>query len=250
MFPGDPVAIVQRYQYMFGDSLLVAPVVTPGQTQQNVYLPAGEQWIDVSSVVAYDGQTDGRFRISYSNIIQGGQSLSVSALLQTTPMFVRAGSIIPSIDPSVYTLNHATGGIISIFDRADLLHLWVWPDQQLSAAGSTWEPAKFNLVPCSGSQAVQGVNITDMGHSQATSSCFSANDPLSRTLFVQIISANEPSVSLLPSHTPVPQISTWQELVIIEPRPTTSAWAYDGMLRTVWLRLMPADVSAGVQLQW
>ncbi len=43
-FPGDPLAWRAEHQYMFGPSLLVAPMITPDQ-RRDVYLPAGE-WVD------------------------------------------------------------------------------------------------------------------------------------------------------------------------------------------------------------
>ena len=35
---------------MFGESLLVAPVVTKDAREWSVYLPAGETWLDVGSI--------------------------------------------------------------------------------------------------------------------------------------------------------------------------------------------------------
>ena len=38
-YPEDPKAFDQSYQYMFGDDLLVAPVLQPGVENWTVYLP-------------------------------------------------------------------------------------------------------------------------------------------------------------------------------------------------------------------
>lgn len=45
-FPGDRAGYGVRDQYMLGDALLVAPVVTEGATSRQVHLPPGE-WVDV-----------------------------------------------------------------------------------------------------------------------------------------------------------------------------------------------------------
>jgi alpha-glucosidase len=45
-FPGDRAGYGVRDQYMLGDALLVAPVVTEGATSRGVHLPPGE-WVDV-----------------------------------------------------------------------------------------------------------------------------------------------------------------------------------------------------------
>ena len=38
-YPDDPIAYDQAYEYMFGDDLLVAPVLQPGVDHWTAYLP-------------------------------------------------------------------------------------------------------------------------------------------------------------------------------------------------------------------
>lgn len=64
--------------YLFGKAFLVSPVFSPGQTARSVGLPRG-LW--------YDFWTDRQER--------GGVTVTVPAPLETIPLFVRAGSIIP-----------------------------------------------------------------------------------------------------------------------------------------------------------
>jgi alpha-D-xyloside xylohydrolase len=64
---------------MFGPAFLVAPVTEQGATSRRVYLPAGADW--------YNYWTNERVR--------GGQTVTVSAPIDTIPLFVRAGSIVP-----------------------------------------------------------------------------------------------------------------------------------------------------------
>jgi alpha-D-xyloside xylohydrolase len=66
-------------QYLFGPALMVCPVTRPGATNRSVYLPSGAQWIDF-----WTGRT-----------FSGGQQIETTAPIQTLPLFVRAGSIIP-----------------------------------------------------------------------------------------------------------------------------------------------------------
>ena len=65
--------------YLFGDALLVAPVLQPGQTARHVYLPEGT-WIDW-----YTGERH-----------TGGQFITAAAPLDRIPLFARGGHIIPS----------------------------------------------------------------------------------------------------------------------------------------------------------
>ena len=42
----------QDYEYMFGDDLLVAPVLEPGLTAWTVYLPGPETWVSCDSNIS------------------------------------------------------------------------------------------------------------------------------------------------------------------------------------------------------
>jgi alpha-glucosidase (family GH31 glycosyl hydrolase) len=77
-FPNDPKVADIGDEYMFGPAFLVAPVTLQGQTTKSVYLPAGTAW--------YNYWTNERF--------EGGQTIQVSAPIDTIPLFVKAGSIV------------------------------------------------------------------------------------------------------------------------------------------------------------
>ena len=78
-FPADPKAADIPDEYMYGPAFLVAPVTEQGATQRTVYLPAGCDW--------YNYWTNER--------LHGGQTIVVYAPIDTLPLFVRAGSIVP-----------------------------------------------------------------------------------------------------------------------------------------------------------
>lgn len=82
-FPHDPKVVDLRDEYMFGPAFLVAPVTDQGATHRTVYLPAGTDW--------YNYWTNERVR--------GGQKIEVDAPIDTLPLFVRAGSILPLGEP-------------------------------------------------------------------------------------------------------------------------------------------------------
>lgn len=56
-YPDDEICYSLGGQYLFGDDILFAPVVRQGQTQKDVYLPAGK-WISTQDKTIYEG---GRF---------------------------------------------------------------------------------------------------------------------------------------------------------------------------------------------
>jgi alpha-D-xyloside xylohydrolase len=78
-FPSDPNVADIGTQYMFGPAFLVAPVTEQGQTEKDVYLPAGADW--------YNFWTNEK--------IAGGRWVKVAAPIEQIPLFVRAGSIVP-----------------------------------------------------------------------------------------------------------------------------------------------------------
>ena len=82
-FPQDAKVADIRDEYMYGPAFLVAPVTEQGVTSRQVYLPAGTDW--------YNYWTNEKLR--------GGQTISVSAPIDVLPLFVKAGSIVPTGEP-------------------------------------------------------------------------------------------------------------------------------------------------------
>jgi alpha-D-xyloside xylohydrolase len=62
-------------QYMYGPDLLVAPVVQPGATSRDVYLPSGATWTDLVS----------------GKVLDGGRWVTVEAPIETIPVLSRDG---------------------------------------------------------------------------------------------------------------------------------------------------------------
>jgi alpha-glucosidase (family GH31 glycosyl hydrolase) len=81
-YPDDPQVRDDVDAWMFGESLLVSPVVAKGQAEKDIYLPAG-QWTDYFTGKVY----------------QGGQSIHYAVDSKTwsdIPLFIRDGAIIPT----------------------------------------------------------------------------------------------------------------------------------------------------------
>jgi alpha-glucosidase (family GH31 glycosyl hydrolase) len=77
-YPDDLRTADLRDQYLWGREILVAPVVTPDTASRKVYLPEG---------VWYEFATNRQVR--------GGRYVTAAAPLDTLPLYVRAGAIIP-----------------------------------------------------------------------------------------------------------------------------------------------------------
>lgn len=78
-FQNDEKAVSKPYEYMFGKSFLVAPVIESGVADWKVYLPKWTKWFDFWSEKSFDG----------------GQEVKVNVPLNRIPLFVKAGAIIP-----------------------------------------------------------------------------------------------------------------------------------------------------------
>jgi alpha-glucosidase len=78
-YQDDPNTYNLDDEFMIGNDLLVAPVLKPDVIRRLVYLPSGT-W--------YDYWTNKKY--------EGGTMISADAPLETVPMFVRAGAIIPT----------------------------------------------------------------------------------------------------------------------------------------------------------
>lgn len=87
-FPDDINVLDDGSQFMFGSSILVAPVTKYKARNWPVYLPKHKAgWYDFHSGKYYEG----------------GQKISVDAPLEEMPLFVKAGSIIPTGPEVQYT---------------------------------------------------------------------------------------------------------------------------------------------------
>ena len=102
-FGDDPKVADIGDEYMFGPALLVAPVVEQGMTTRQVYLPAGADW--------YNYWTNEKLR--------GGQTVTVAAPIDTLPLFVRAGSILPMGAPVESTNEKQALQEVRVYPGAD-----------------------------------------------------------------------------------------------------------------------------------
>jgi alpha-glucosidase/alpha-D-xyloside xylohydrolase len=102
-YPDDPKAVACGDEYLWGKSILVAPVVERGAASREVYLPAGK-WYDL-----WTGES-----------IEGGRGISRNVDLETTPLYVRAGSLLPLGPVKQYTSEKTDKPLsITIYPGAD-----------------------------------------------------------------------------------------------------------------------------------
>src|SRR6202007_3319272 len=89
-YPADTQVVNLKDQYLFGPEILVAPILDEGAVERSVYLPEGN-WIDYWSEETYAGP----------------RMINTRAELDTIPLFVREGAIIPMGPEMQYSSQHA-----------------------------------------------------------------------------------------------------------------------------------------------
>lgn len=72
-FPEDPYCWEVEDVYMYGDKLLVAPILESGAERRSIYLPAGYSWQDCETKVIYEG----------------GQRVEIPVSMETMPVFLK-----------------------------------------------------------------------------------------------------------------------------------------------------------------
>ena len=104
-FPCDEEALKQDGSYMFGKSLLVSPVMDSGVSEWKVYLPENPAgWYDW-----WSGEK-----------AEGGRYVAAKADIETIPVYVKGGSIVPT-GPAKQHVAEKTDGpvVINVYPGAD-----------------------------------------------------------------------------------------------------------------------------------
>jgi alpha-glucosidase len=121
-------------QYMLGDNLMVCPVTTKGAVTRTVYLPKGN-WFDYWTGKKYAGK----------------QYVHVLAPLDTIPLFVKAGGIIP-MQPEMKYFGEK---------KADLITLDIFPEGK--STYNLYEDDGKTLAYQQGKSAITKINASFIG---------------------------------------------------------------------------------------
>lgn len=103
--PESDMAYSSKTQYMFGDDLLVASIITPadkvtGLATRKVWLPKGEKWYNMVSGKMYEGSDE---------------EVEIYCTQSENPYFAKAGSIIPMYPKSVRNLQQTLNSYVLTF---------------------------------------------------------------------------------------------------------------------------------------
>jgi alpha-glucosidase (family GH31 glycosyl hydrolase) len=132
--PRDARGAGREDEFLAGDDLLAAPVLTDGARSRAVYLPRG-RWLDARTALAYDGAGDGGFHVAAAaEHLRGGRTVRARAELDELPLYVRSGAVLPLLPADVSTLSdYGAGTVVRLRDRLDRLRLLAFPAGRSSA---------------------------------------------------------------------------------------------------------------------
>ena len=136
-------------EYLWGEEVLVAPVMTQGARSRKVIFPAGT-WIDWNNP---------------AKTFRGGTTATVAAPLNTLPLFVRAGAFIPQYPKKIENTSEYDPALLTVkyFPRKEWSNYQLFDDDRLSP--TSLEDGEYQLTNFSGSK--QGneiyVNIDSEG---------------------------------------------------------------------------------------
>ncbi|MDD5224263.1 MAG: glycoside hydrolase family 31 protein [bacterium] len=187
-YPNDPEVFGLDYEYLLGEEILVAPVLSAGAREQRLYLPYGT-WFDFWTDRSYAGPG----------------WITVSAPLDRIPLLVRSGTIIPMLNPEVETLWSATGSWLQGNSDGELRVQVYLPESTNQIAGASFELADGTSISLDGrkggwpvlptkiesthSQQIIPEEKTSLGFANSTPSWF--YDRASQRLRIKIQAAKE-----------------------------------------------------------
>ncbi|RYY37288.1 MAG: DUF5110 domain-containing protein [Sphingobacteriaceae bacterium] len=105
-YPEVDAAYNHPSEYLFGDDMLIAPIVAPmdnGQSKVDVWLPEGNNW--------FEWQT--------GTLLKGGQKVTRTFALDEYPIYVKAGAIIPAYAKTKNLTKQPDTYSIDVFPGAD-----------------------------------------------------------------------------------------------------------------------------------
>jgi alpha-D-xyloside xylohydrolase len=187
-------------EYLFGDSLLVAPVLDRGQSSREVLFPPG-RWIDW-----WTGE-----------VHEGGQRETVDAPLERLPLFLAEGGLVPMLRPTIDAMaptsepdrvdSYATTpGVLyvrlaagaessfALFDGAEVAQKLEGSALELRskdgaelAHGVLFEVVAFGAAPASVEEGgATLVNTRSLANLEGAESGFAYDSELGGTLFVKV----------------------------------------------------------------
>ncbi len=216
-YPEAQEAYAARDQYLFGEELLVAPVLTPvdpadDMATVSIWLPEG-RWFDTAR---------GCFE-------EGGQMVRRRYLISEVPVFVRPGAIVPGQRPSHRLREGAYRDLVVTAYPGGNGAYRLYEDDGVSR---DYQGRGFSWIPCAQRETATRREIT-VGKAEGTYRGFKSK----RSLEVR-----------LPGAPPPKAVRVGNVKLQWAYRLEDAGWTYDGQTATVIIRLPQIDLTQGVTI--
>jgi alpha-glucosidase (family GH31 glycosyl hydrolase) len=143
--PEDEKALQIADQYMWGDHILVAPVLEPAAKRRNIYLPPGVWW----DFWSHQRTTSDR-----------GIEIARELDLSTLPLYIRAGAIVPMSPVRQYVAEPTDEPVtLRVYPGADGQFSW-YEDDGISFA---YQQGEFGRTECSWQNSTRKLTIVRTG---------------------------------------------------------------------------------------
>ncbi len=139
-YASDTTTVGISNEYLWGNNLLIAPVIVKGITQLKIYLPEGK-WFDFNDGKEYTGK----------------QWLYYPVTLEQLPVFVKAGSFIPMMKPINSVDNYKSEKFIIRYYPDAHSEFVQYEDNGLD--NQALKDHNFELISYLGTQTTQQINI-------------------------------------------------------------------------------------------
>lgn len=198
-YPDDPAARAFERDFHFGPDLLVAPIYTPSTTQRTHYVPAG-RFVDW-----WTGET-----------VEGPMERTVAAPLDSLPILVREGAIIPMAAPDIDTM---------------------WPEEDDDIVGyAERSEMRLYIAPAPGAQAsfYNGVSAVVGETSRSVAVTVGEPDP-----------SLDPAMAFAPDRVGLQLVAEAEPAaVLVDGQACEGCWEWDAARRLVVVAPLPVPYTA------
>ena len=127
---------------MWGENLLVTPVLEKGAKDRNLYLPKGK-WLNIFSNIAYDG----------------GRWITIPVDLNTSPVFMKEGAFVPTVSRIKNVSEYLSNGqyLLNYFPSATKTNFTWFEDDGVSK--NSLLAKRYSLIKCSGQDAGEKISV-------------------------------------------------------------------------------------------
>ena len=141
-FSNDTTAIKLEDEYMWGENILVAPVLEKGVKERKIYLPKGK-WLSIFTTVVYDG----------------GKWITLPVDLNYSPVFMKEGAFVPTVSRIKNVSEYSTQGqfLLNYFPSTTKTNFTWYEDDGVSK--NSLSSKQYTLIKCSGQEVGKKIAV-------------------------------------------------------------------------------------------